>query len=76
MILVGLYKSFALLNQNYDIIQERDAGSTGEQLQQQQQHEASINCIVGLKDFETVITCSNDPKLVVWNLFNNEIMIR
>jgi len=40
------------------------------------EHEASVNCIVGLKDHETVITASSDPKIVVWNVFNGEILNR
>jgi WD40 repeat protein len=40
------------------------------------EHEANLNCIVGLKDCETVITASSDPKIVVWNVFNPEIKTR
>lgn len=29
--------------------------------------------MIGLRDFETVITASSDSKIVVWNISNNDI---
>ncbi|KAL4433185.1 hypothetical protein ABPG74_010880 [Tetrahymena malaccensis] len=65
MVLVGLFGGFAILNQNFDIMKTFEG-----------EHDASINCILGLKDCETVITASSDPKIVVWNAFNSEILNR
>lgn len=65
MVLVGLFGGFAILNQNFDIMKMLEG-----------EHDASVNCIVGLKDCETIITASSDPKIVVWNAFNSDILNR
>ena len=62
MLLVGLWKSFAILNQSYDILKIVEG-----------EHESSINSIIGCKDGESIITASCDPKIVVWNVFNDEM---
>ena len=53
MILVGLFRSFAVLNQSYEIYKTFEG-----------EHEGSINCILGLRDGETVLTASSDNKIV------------
>jgi len=65
MVLVGLYGGFAVLNQCFEILKIMEG-----------EHDANVTSIVGLKDHETVITASSDPKIVVWNVFNDDIPIR
>eukprot|EP00825_Cyclidium_porcatum_P039298 TRINITY_DN472_c0_g1_i5.p1 TRINITY_DN472_c0_g1~~TRINITY_DN472_c0_g1_i5.p1 ORF type:complete len:323 (+),score=65.40 TRINITY_DN472_c0_g1_i5:59-1027(+) len=54
---------FVVLNQSFDQIKRVDSD-----------HEGQVHCIVGLKDGESVITASSDPKFIVQNIFNNEIL--
>lgn len=61
MLLVGLFRSFAVLNQSFQPFKVFEG-----------EHDGSVNCIVGLKDGQTVVTCSSDNKLVCWNVMHGD----
>lgn len=56
---MGLYRKFMLISvETFEVIKEFNA----------QDHSGCIHRIIGLKDGCTAITCSNESKLLIWNL--------